>query len=327
MTSGSAQWYLPQASRDWKILRNTHSKQIDIHRLENSESASKIQVKQFLALKVIWPVQEQSDMSTFFNGIGFDNTLFLEESNSMAQRDAWILYLDALQKNEDAREERRREPYTLSSVFPDKMGPFALVLHNQLEIEDIAENNADEDLDKVEVTPRRVQRELRPRRDISYYPSTPHTPQNKSFFDDIEMSSPAHEGEPKLSYAKDEQIVNLALINFLNAIWINERRNSEWSLKRKAFNFESKGDGADFLARVDGHLGITHRLADRSGAILEVKARRRPQRRRGDHKIEMQESAQMALWIYQEPYSHWTISRPNIQKSVKGKESTQAENF
>jgi hypothetical protein len=266
-------------------------------------------------------------MSNYPTRVGFDEALFPKESDSMQMRKAWVLYLDALEQNADARGRSSPEPYTLNSVFPDEMGLFGLVLYNQLEIEHIPETDADEDISKVEFTPKQAPRALRHRTNISYAPSTPSTPEQRSFFDAIKFNSPAHEWEPKVPSAKDEQIVNLALINFLNAIWINERRKSEWSLLRKEFKFESRGSGAGFKARTDGHLGISHRLAGRSGAILEVKARQRPQKTLGDHSIAMQESAQMALWIYEEPHSHWTISPSNASKSTSGNEAAKTDKY
>lgn len=330
MTTESTNWEIPTRRKAWEAMRKRFAcENVDIHSLGDPDSASKIQVEQFLTLKVLWPRRSQSQISAFLKGIGFDTYSFSKETESMERRSAWNLYLDALQKNANAGQEKRPRPYTLNSVFPDEMGPFALVLYNQLEIVDLPKDGAHEDLSKVEFTPSRAPRKRRQGHGVSNAPPEPHTPQDEFSRGAIEISSPAYEGGVKVPDAKDEQIVNLALINFLSAVWINDERNSEWSLKRKEFKFESKGNGAGFLARTDGHLRVTSRLGlpDRSGAILEVKARRRPNSTDKDHRIEMQESAQMALWIYQEPHSHWTVSTPSTLGSAKGKEIAKKDKF
>jgi hypothetical protein len=97
----------------------------------------------------------------------------------------------------------------------------------------------------------------------------------------------------------DEQIVNTAAINFLNTLFIHDSLLADWTLQRKQFKFKS--DFVKFEARTDGYFNLHGQ--ERSAAGIEVK----PRVRRQEHvfRIEMQESAQMALWIYQEPNSHW----------------------
>ena len=138
---------------------------------------------------------------------------------------------------------------------------------------------------------------------------------------------------------QDEEIVNRALINFLSAHHIEDERNSDWSSTRKRLVFQSPKQTAgiptpkekpkaksdlpkksknkekdakliQFVARTDGYLKV-YGPPERSAAILEVKARVRPSIKHNDIAIEMQESAQMALWIFEEPTSHWTApSKP-----------------
>ncbi|OGM46074.1 hypothetical protein ABOM_005662 [Aspergillus bombycis] len=88
---------------------------------------------------------------------------------------------------------------------------------------------------------------------------------------------------------KDEQIVNCALILFLNALTMHFKLTNKWTLHRKAFkaNFEE----ASFEARIDGYLD------DRRGkakVIVEVKPVTRSKK---EASIQMQESAQMVAWI------------------------------
>ena len=104
--------------------------------------------------------------------------------------------------------------------------------------------------------------------------------------------------------AGDEQIVNIALISFLQALTAcHEDVRAYWAIDRKVFHFSDK-----FEARTDGLL--------RSGrneyplAILEVK----PYVRKSNIKqVQMQESAQMASWIYDHPHKG-SISRSSTGK-------------
>lgn len=171
---------------------------------------------------------------------------------------------------------------------------------------------------KVAVTPKprrekKLADRLRLAKPKQSYKDVTETPPQSSFSDTLaEMSANRKDYEAKFEDAKDEQIVNSALVNLLRALWIHEERNSEWTLQRREFKFRSQGAGAGFVARTDGHLQV----ANRSAAILEVKARARPREDLVDHKIQMQESAQMALWTAQEPHSHWAFDGST---NVKGK--------
>lgn len=89
--------------------------------------------------------------------------------------------------------------------------------------------------------------------------------------------------------AKDEQIVNIALISFLHALTTcHEDVRAYWGIDRKLFHFSDL-----FEARTDGLLKIGREESPL--AILEVK----PHVRTTNIKqVQMQESAQMASWIY-----------------------------
>ncbi|EAW12024.1 uncharacterized protein ACLA_007840 [Aspergillus clavatus NRRL 1] len=83
---------------------------------------------------------------------------------------------------------------------------------------------------------------------------------------------------------KDEQIVNCALVIFLNALTLDLEFTNKWTLHRKAFK-------ASFEARTDGY------LEDRQGnakVIIEVKPVKRSRKL---PLIQMQESAQVVAWI------------------------------
>ena len=93
--------------------------------------------------------------------------------------------------------------------------------------------------------------------------------------------------------AEDEQIVNTALLLFLNCLTMFHPQvrlhAMEWTMARKVFQFEA------WQARTDGFLRGS---SSGTKAILEVKPF---PRQKNIAAIQMQESAQVAAWIYQEP--------------------------
>jgi hypothetical protein len=90
--------------------------------------------------------------------------------------------------------------------------------------------------------------------------------------------------------ARDEQIVNTALIDLVKAITLYLPYYARWTLLRKAFYYD------DWEARVDGCLESYTTEDDDTPvkAIVEVKACRR---KFSPLRIRMQEGAQMAAWI------------------------------
>lgn len=101
---------------------------------------------------------------------------------------------------------------------------------------------------------------------------------------------------------KDEQIVNCALVIFLNALTIPFKLANDWTLHRKVF--KAMFDDASFEARTDGYLD------DRQGnaqAIIEVKPVTRSKK---STLIQMQESAQMVAWVKSDG------EKPNAPKKV-----------
>jgi hypothetical protein len=94
--------------------------------------------------------------------------------------------------------------------------------------------------------------------------------------------------------AKDEEIVNSALVLFLKAVTVHFVGNADWSFQRKAFHVAEKGEKR-FEARVDGVL--IRRSDHRIMAILEAKPFVRG---KGEAAIQQQEAAEMAASISSE---------------------------
>jgi hypothetical protein len=130
---------------------------------------------------------------------------------------------------------------------------------------------------------------LKPHGDLTFEsPWAPMTP-----------TSPAAAGS--VPSANDEQIVNTALVLFLNSTTMHHPKvRVDWVLQRKIFRFSDL-----FEARTDGFLRMHQ--SDKVGAILEVKAYLR---QNNMPQIQMQESAQMAAWIF---------ANPGDDEPVKGK--------
>ena len=104
--------------------------------------------------------------------------------------------------------------------------------------------------------------------------------------------------------AEDEQIVNMALISFLHTLTIFHKDvRANWGINRKVFNFSNL-----FQARTDGVLKIGGK--EYPLAIVEVKSH---VRMNNIVQVQMQESAQMASWIYNHP------DKGYISKSSTGK--------
>lgn len=326
-----AEFSLPHQLSEWRGARKRFGcEHMDIHNLVAPNSGSLVNVEQFLALKVIWVKQKQRHADKYLTSIGFEEGVFDKRRNAMMAREAWKCYLDMVDDNHKADLERRPFPWTLDSEFPDRLGGFQSAFDHQLEIQLLSKESNNADVEKVTVssmpgvspmapvTPR-LER-LRPRmQNFSYAPPEPETPQRPSVFrPTVDMSARKNE-QPNLPKATDESIVNTALVDFLKAVWVDEKRRSGWSLEKKAFHFHPQGTGIGFTALTDGHLRVTNR----SAAILEVKARVRPRTDPGNHKIEMQESAQMALWIAQEPESHWTSPASTTSTDVRNRQGAK----
>lgn len=114
-------------------------------------------------------------------------------------------------------------------------------------------------------------------------PSPPGSPGSEEY---IEKEHPK---------SKDEQIVNTALIDFLNAFIIHlTGAYVQWTLHRKAFRavFSNK---SEFEARTDGYLEDKYHNIH---AIVEVKP---IVRGKAGLRILMQEAAQIVAWIKDEP--------------------------
>ncbi|RAL00823.1 uncharacterized protein BO80DRAFT_434909 [Aspergillus ibericus CBS 121593] len=118
---------------------------------------------------------------------------------------------------------------------------------------------------------------------------TPDTPDTR----DSPLLSPGPQELAHLMYppTKDEQIVNTALVDVLNALTMHFPNANDWTLHRKSFKAEF--EHASFEARTDGYLEDGP-SSNKVRALIEVKPMTRRKRR---NPTCLQEAAQMAAWI------------------------------
>ncbi|OJJ68271.1 hypothetical protein ASPBRDRAFT_210162 [Aspergillus brasiliensis CBS 101740] len=108
---------------------------------------------------------------------------------------------------------------------------------------------------------------------------------------------------------EDEQIVNSALVDFLNALSIHFPEACDWTLHRKSFKAEF--EHASYEARTDGYLkGGT---SGKARALIEVKPMLRDKKR---IPICMQEAAQMVAWIKSDPDFTGVLNLPGRRLHV-----------
>lgn len=282
---------VPTKQEDWErevgIEGLTRS---SIHQ-EELESASNIQYKQYLMLRVLWK-------HTAANKIDF-RELELDDWRELAKErlkdyDSWKRYCDN---------------------FGDKHIPertFALVTYYQRQASKT--ETREEIRDKVIFSPvahrtrakqgditesmRQLQLETPtkksgPRSEDLPEPLSPSTDSSASIAPST--MSPIPKDLQRIAYppTEDEQIVNTALLLFLNALTVHLPIQNAWTLHRKAFTATFKK--ASFEARTDGYL--RDKDSGKARAIIEVKPAARDAKKGS---VRMQESAQMVGWILNE---------------------------
>ncbi|KAJ5577955.1 uncharacterized protein N7459_006919 [Penicillium hispanicum] len=285
---GDSSKALPKNHQEWQgriAERNLAGK--TVHGAELA-SASKIKLDQFLLLRILWDNHEGSPESM---GTLFGMPYWITTAKAMlANYTPWKTYCDS---------------FTAGKI-PE--GTFATARHCQLEVSKTKEE-ADPHLFSTPIARRTRGRLERDMANLDLH-STPSKRSNKQHDKPVLQGSP---GDPfgleddspspfkpvspipkeleTVLYppTKDEQIVNTALIIFLNALTLHFSLSCSWTLHRMAFtaNFGS----ARFEARTDGYLD-DHR--GKPSALIEVKP---VLRSRQMDLIQMQESAQMVSWI------------------------------
>jgi len=326
MASNDNHGSLPSTKADWeKEAKKLGVLSTDIHRLTKVTSASSIELEQFFVLRVLWRVHEvlpklENNILDFHRGHDQD-ARGSHDGSSVLDRvrgylngyKSWLDYLENLESGDPS----------LRGV--KDIGIFTLVQYYQSRVMTAKDANSENSTPKFEPISRRTRSGLPSleRRSPLETPSRIRQHTHEIDFDLELEDSDADESFQTLEHvtpasitlsipAKDEQIVNTALVIFLNAITVlhpsfsKPSSNVEWTMKRIQITF------GKWVARTDGYL----RCGDRIKAILEVKPF---VRRKDTDGIQKQESAQMAAWVRQNPNDGICIVRDghSIERYVK----------
>ncbi|KKZ68153.1 hypothetical protein EMCG_06164 [[Emmonsia] crescens] len=311
---------LPEKFEEWAAqteheIELEQEKARDINLIGDWKSASMTDLRHFLTFRALWTVKRQAQ---FFPEIwGIKN---ISGAHKLLENiSGWSAYLDQFDK-----------PKTAPLPIP-KLQSFSLVWYYQRFIFRVV---GDESSSRVSARLRPRPAQDKDNRDTSPTPppKCPSTPplersrRNLSLevtFDKLDIQSdddsnhsvettpesitnrPSPQSpaaaESKVIYPRvaDEQIVNTALIIFLNAISIeSDGVKAEWSLQRKIFRVLKPNESTIlFRAATDGHLSMLDKPEVSSKAIVEVK----PFMRNFGLQTRYQETAQMVAWIFTEP--------------------------
>ncbi|OGM46182.1 hypothetical protein ABOM_004861 [Aspergillus bombycis] len=296
---------LPTTNREWQNavgLRNLTDK--TVHGAELA-SASQMGYEQFLLLRVLWKMYET-------------NQLQIKSMFGMAD---WISRADEMLAGH--RSWRTFCDDFAPAVIPE--GDFSIARLYQLEVEK-TKNLATAEQLSTPIVHRTRTRQLETQL-ANIYLATPSkrpktlydTPVVQGTHDDddddlaledeltplestpFEQISPAPKELANVLYppSKDEQIVNTALVVFLNALTMRFNLSSSWTMHRIALTAGFKD--AQFEARTDGYLDDSH---GKPSVLIEVKPVSRSTKQAA---IQIQESAQMVAWIKSD--DHWAERR------------------
>ncbi|KAI1130603.1 hypothetical protein F5Y10DRAFT_235195 [Nemania abortiva] len=319
---------LPNSAEEWETQAQVFGIQnLSIHDGDSRLSGSKMNVQQFLLLRVFWPDPVRPSFLYQRHVHRWVEPSYLNRSQSFLAslpiKSAWSAYLRSIGKT----------PKLLCDEGFVGLQTFTLVRYHQIQSLD-PEFEADTELAKVDVTPiarrtrAQVARAERPstptpstnnapvidllaKMGIGESPNTPVIDSSPDWQTPIEAFSPFTEYvTDQFKAIQDEQIVNTALILYLNALTIHfPDLQADWTLHRRAFVSLNKAMEKTYEARVDGFL---KRRRDKEPLIiLEVKPFQRYKKPSG---IRMQESAQMAAWISQHPPRDLQDMRSNSKK-------------
>lgn len=305
----------PKNPKEWQRAAKSHGVAgTKIHHHE-FKSASKFQFPQYLSLRVLLIGQEHGA----FNAEEFGLKAWVDEANGELDRyTSWKSYISTLTNRgkipegtfalvQFYQDQVMQTPDEKAFEF-DVVSPVSKRTRAQERIRE-QELARDEELiqrgvSKLEVrsaTPRRPTGPVNPVTPAKQIgPVNPRTPVNQ--ITPISPSTPGRPSPPgspgseeytekEHPKSRDEQIVNTALIDFLNAFIIHLSGGLvQWTLHRKAFR-ASFSEESQYEARTDGYL---EDKAHNIHAIVEVKP---ISRTRAPLTIAMQEAAQIVAWI------------------------------
>lgn len=289
-----SQFLIPEDEADWQTAV-AELKLIDqtIHGT-GLVSASKFEFEQFLLLRVFWKQLKLENLPKLLPGI---DGWILKAKTLLENYNSWNIYWQRFGSSDIGEGN-----FTVARYYQLQVGNTQNELNQPTLSTPIAHRTRARTLNRRLATthletpsksnwiPKKSKTEEDDPEDLPDPEATPTTPTDDSPSPFREHSPTPKELENVLyPPTKDEQIVNCALVIFLNALTIPFKLANNWTLHRKAF--KASFDTATFEARTDGYLDDSQGNAQ---AIIEVKAAKRSKALLA---IEIQESAQMVAWI------------------------------
>ncbi|KAI0141198.1 hypothetical protein GGR57DRAFT_487535 [Xylariaceae sp. FL1272] len=314
MGSASKSGVLPRDVMQWTDrVQALGLGNLSIHDADTHFSGSTIDERKFLLLRIIW-LEKKSEHMLYKNPAPWISDEYFTKSRESLSKPmiatAWKNYLASISKSRE----------TLTKEAFAGLGTFSLVRYHQLQTLEPDHSFTDEGRPKLDFTPVGHRTRLRlqtaapvtPTRpsahptfadqfqelNISESPGSPDTEPSVSVSSSgLDTSSPFLDPDIQAKATEDEQIVNTALILFLNALTIHfPALAADWTLHRRAFRCFDQNNKKIYEARVDG---VLRRKTNKEPlVILEVKPYLRDSKK---NEIRMQESAQMAAWVNEMP--------------------------
>ena len=244
---------IPQAISSWEAeFRKQDIEEDSIHRLQTLSSASEISEKQFFLLRVIWTVESQRTFSTTHQH-WLDNDHYTKAKSDLEALNNWPQYLKSLGQQSRSSDE---------GYFPD-LGTFSLVSYYQYAVEQRGFTEQSSSKTSQICSPIssriRAKRTVSTRLDSAAYCGSPISRKGNTLMQEglgnlgdemedltlgdltpvskrsppgsaykLDNSSPIGAEDAKFYLpTEDEQIVNTALILFLNAITIHTTPNAD----------------------------------------------------------------------------------------------------
>lgn len=306
---------LPKTISDWRRqVQKSGMGSASLHTAKELNSASAIELTQYLCLQVLWQIYPITQFS--WEKAGLSEWRKPAEDLLKLYR-AWKTYYNSLNSTE----------------IPDST--FALVQSFQRQAANIDTNIMTSNANTT--PPRRSARiaEMKPVRsynekmaDMNLGDRAP-TPTGYESDDEVLFSqddSPTTRrgvvqdtphslkspGDPEVramdsTPTRDEQIVNTALLNFLTALIMHLGLYVQWTLHRIPLHADFMS--ASYEARTDGYLSCLGKVdhEKKVRALVEVKAVQRDIKR---NQICMQETAQTVAWLKECPDTHGTLNKP-----------------
>jgi hypothetical protein len=308
---------LPKTAGEWaREVKNHGLSDGNIHNVLEYKSASKIEFEQYLCLRVIWRVRKQA---CFKPSDWLPGDALVKAEEFLGTMTSWSKYLDSMGEK-------------LAGARITDIGTFTLAQYYQLQVyTDIDKDHGNYEMPKIFPIAGQTRSKTTEQTELALTTPTQLSGKKASravLADDSgELDSfcpgseenlifgPWHLPTPtsaavagSLSAANDEQRVKMALVFFLISITMHYPDvRAGWTLRGKFFKF-----GNLFEAMTNGYLEKGQ--SGEASAILDVKAYIRED---NVLRVQMQESAQMAAWIFANP------DDGELHRSASGKESTR----